>query len=37
MRRLLAAPTAAADYPKPQESDWVARDLRFGRRSSSTP
>ena len=26
---LLAAPAAAADYPKPQEGDWVAKDFRF--------
>jgi len=36
MRRLLAVlamvvalPVAAADYPKPQEGDWVAKDFRF--------
>src|SRR4051812_21266347 len=36
MRRLLAVlailfaiPAVAADYPKPQEGDWVARDFRF--------
>jgi len=26
---LLAAPATAADYPKPQEGDWVAKDFRF--------
>lgn len=26
---VLAMPAAAADYPKPQEGDWVARDFRF--------
>jgi homoserine O-acetyltransferase len=26
---LLAAPAFAADYPKPQEGDWVARDFKF--------
>ena len=26
---LLAAPAAAAHYPKPQEGDWVAKDFRF--------
>jgi homoserine O-acetyltransferase len=26
---LLAMPAAAADYPKPQEGDWVAKDFRF--------
>jgi homoserine O-acetyltransferase len=26
---LLAAPAAAADYPKPQEGDWVAKDFKF--------
>src|SRR6188768_2365005 len=26
---LLAAPAAAADYPKPQEADWIAKDFRF--------
>ena len=36
MRRLLAvlaillsAPAVAADYPKPQEGDWIARDFKF--------
>ena len=36
MRRLLAVPAmvfalpaAAADYPAPQQGDWVARDFRF--------
>jgi homoserine O-acetyltransferase len=26
---LIAAPAAAADYPQPQEGDWVARDFKF--------
>ena len=26
---LIAAPAVAADYPKPQEGDWVARDFKF--------
>jgi len=26
---VLAMPAAAADYPRPQEGDWVARDFRF--------
>src|SRR3954452_14832239 len=26
---LIAAPAAAADYPKPQEGDWGARDFKF--------
>ena len=26
---LLAAPAAAADYPKPQEGTWIARDFKF--------
>jgi homoserine O-acetyltransferase/O-succinyltransferase len=26
---VLAMPAAAADYPKPQEGNWVARDFRF--------
>jgi len=26
---LLAAPAAAADYPKPQEGDWTAKDFKF--------
>jgi homoserine O-acetyltransferase len=26
---VLALPVAAADYPRPQEGDWVARDFRF--------
>jgi homoserine O-acetyltransferase/O-succinyltransferase len=25
----LVAPVAAADYPAPQEGDWIARDFRF--------
>jgi len=26
---LLAGPAVAADYPKPQEGDWAAKDFRF--------
>ena len=26
---LLAAAVVAADYPAPQEGDWIARDFRF--------
>jgi homoserine O-acetyltransferase/O-succinyltransferase len=26
---LLAAPARAADYPAPQEADWIAKDFKF--------
>ena len=26
---LLAAPVRAADYPAPQEGDWIAKDFTF--------
>jgi homoserine O-acetyltransferase len=26
---LIALPALAADYPAPQEGDWIAKDFRF--------